>query len=381
MTAIAYLDNAATTRLAPQVREAMVPWLGEQVGNPSSLHRFGLAAGRAVAAARRTVAATLGCSHDEVVFTSGGTEADALAVLGAARAARRPGHVLVSAVEHPAVLESARLLTSRGWRVDELEVDSAGRVDPDRLLAALRPDTRLVSVMHVNHELGTVQPIAEVARAVHAANPEAVVHCDAVQSFGKLPVDVRSLGVDLLSLSAHKIHGPMGVGALYVRSGVRIVPLLGGGGQERGLRPGTENVPGVVGLAEAAALADEEAMTERRRISSLRDDLWAGLAERVDGIRSNGPTGTDRVCSHLHVSVPGLDSEPLLHALEARGVYASAGSACHARRAATSHVLRAIGRTERGEAHLRLSLSRETTGAEVGVALEAVPDAVASLRR
>ena len=377
---IAYLDNAATTRLAPEVRRAMDPWLGELVGNPSSLHRLGLAAGRAVSAARRALARCLGCAPEEVVFTSGGTESAALAILGAGGRARRPGRVVVSAVEHPAVLESARLLEARGWCVDVVPVDSAGRVDPGRVAEAVRADTRLVSVMHANNELGTVQPVAEAARAARAANPDVLVHTDAVQSLGKLPVDVAALGVDLLSLSAHKLHGPSGSGALYVRRGVKLAPLFGGGEQERGLRPGTENVPGIVGLGAAVALADDERPELAGRLARLRDALSDGLRSSIPGLRVNGGPADGRLCSHLHVSLPGLASEPLLHALEALGVYASAGSACHARRAGPSHVLLAIGLPARGEAHLRLTLSRDTSEAEVALALDAVPRAVSSLR-
>jgi len=379
MPDVIYLDNAATTRVAPEVRAAMAPWLGELWGNPSSAHRLGLAAGRAVKESRRTLADALGCAPEEVVFTSGGTEADSLAVFGVAAAARRPGHLIVSAIEHPAVLESARALEARGWRLDLAPVDGQGRVDPDEIAGLVGEDTALVSVMHVNNEVGTVQPIAELVRAVRRRSPKTRVHTDAVQSFTKEPTDVDTLGVDLLSLSSHKVHGPMGAGALYVRKGTRLGPLFGGGGQEGGHRPGTENLPGIVGLAAAARLGTGARPREAPAMTARRDRLWEGLRDRVEGVRLNGPEGPGRVCHNLHVSVPRVESQPLLHALEARGVLASAGSACHAQTTSLSHVLAAIGLQARGEAHLRLSLSRETTDAEVEAAVEAFAEAVADL--
>ena len=378
-----YLDNGATTRLAPEVRDAMLPWLGERWGNPSSSHRLGLAAARAVKGARRDLADALGCAPGEVVVTSGGTEADILAVVGGALARRggTPGHVVVSAIEHPAVLEAASLLEELGWEVTQVGVDDQGRVDPAAVADAVRPDTAVVSVMLVNNEIGSVQPVAELAQAARARQPDVLVHTDAVQAFTKMPLDVRDLGVDLLSLSGHKFHGPMGSGALYVRDGVRLRPLAVGGGQEGGRRSGTENVPGIVGLAAAARLGTADLPAKCRDITTRRDRLHATLAKAFDDLTLNGPaSGPHRICHNLHVSVPGCESASLLHALEAQGVYASAGSACHSKDARLSHVLQAVGAQPRGHAHLRLTLSAHTTDDDVERAGAAFISAVRELR-
>lgn len=380
-----YLDNGATTRLAPEVREAMLPWLGERWGNPSSSHRLGLDAARAVKQARRDLADSLGCAATEVVLTSGGTEADALAVIGGAlglAGPKKPGHIVVSAIEHPAVLESAGLLKDVGWDVTEIGVDGQGLVSPDAIAQAMRDDTALVSVMLVNNELGAVQPIEEIVRAAKARKSDVLVHTDAVQAFTKLQFDVRDLGVDLLSVSGHKFHGPTGTGALYVRSTVRLRPLLAGGGQEGGRRSGTENVPGAVGLAAAARLGCQDLSAKVQEITARRDRLHARLSDSVDGLTLNGPpSGPRRVCHNLHISVTGCESASLLHAMEAKGVYASAGSACHSKDAKLSHVLQAVGAKARGEAHLRLTLSRDTTDEDVDKAAAAFVAAIAELRR
>ncbi len=364
-----YLDNGATTRLAPEARDAMLPWLGERWGNPSSSHRLGLAAARAVKEARRDLADALGCATDEVVFTSGGTESDALAMVGGTLGAtgpNQPGHVVVSALEHPAVIESAALLRDVGWQIDEVGVDGQGLVDPAAVADAVRPDTAVVSVMLVNNEIGSVQPLARIAQLVRTISPKVLVHTDAVQAFTKMPLDVRDLGVDLLSVSGHKFHGPAGTGALYVRGGVRLRPMLTGGGQEGGRRSGTENVPGVVGLGAAARLGTTDLVSKTRQMATRRDRLHGILSGAFDDLVLNGPdAGPERVCHNLHVSIPGCESASLLHALEARGVYASAGSACHSKDAKLSHVLRAVGAQPRGHGHLRLTLSRYTTDDEV----------------
>lgn len=379
-----YLDNGATTQLAPEVREAMLPWLGERWGNPSSTHRLGLAAARAIQQARRELAEALGCAAGEVVVTSGGTEADALAVIGGALGARgpaKPGHIIVSAVEHPAVLQSAALLQELGWHVSEVPVDHRGRVEPAAVADEVRPDTALVSVMLVNNEIGSVQPVAAIAEAARDKNPDVLVHTDAVQAFTKLPLDVRDLGVDLLSLSGHKFHGPAGTGALYVRKGVRLRPMLVGGGQEGGRRSGTENTAGIVGMAAAASLGAADLPARCREIAARRDRLYADLAAALGDLTLNGPpSGPERVCHNLHVSVPGCESASLLHALESRDVYASAGSACHSKDAKLSHVLQAVGAKPRGHAHLRLTLSRYTTDDEVRQAGAAFVSAVQELR-
>jgi cysteine desulfurase len=359
----------------------MLPWLGEVWGNPSSGHRPGLAAARAVKQARALVAEALGCAPDELVFTAGGTEADVLALKGVCWAARAPGHLVISAIEHPAVRNAAQELESEGWRLDIAPVDSRGLVSPEALAALVGPDTVLVSIMHVNNEIGTVQPIAELARAAKRANERSLFHTDAVQAFTKVPVGLRDLGVDLLSVSSHKIHGPMGVGALAVRSGVRIRALFSGGGQEGGRRSGTENVPGLVGFSTAARLGTEGLAAEAAAIRSRRDQLQSLVVDRVADVDVNGADGPARACNNLHLSVRGVASQPLLHALEARGIHGSAGSACHSKETRLSHVLQAIGAVAEGWGHIRLTLSRYTTDEEVEAAADAFEEAVAGLRR
>jgi cysteine desulfurase len=373
-----YLDYAATTPTDPRVLEAMRPYFGEVFGNPSSVHSFGQEARAAVDRARRILAEALGCQPSEVVFTSGATEADNWAVLGVALAHEGRGrHLVVSSVEHRAVLEPARWLAERGWEVTFLPVDRYGRVDPEDVRRALRDDTVLVSVMHANNEVGTVQPVAEVARV--ARERGVLVHTDATQTFGALAVGVETMGVDLLSASAHKRYGPKGVGLLYVRKRTRILPLLRGGAHERGRRAGTENVPGIVGFARAVelALADREA--EQTRVGALRDRLLAGLLA-IDGAVLNGHP-TDRLPNNVNVSFEGVSSESLLLALDLRGLAASSGSACTAGSLEPSHVLSAMGLPrERVEGAVRFSLGRWTTPEEVDAAVEMVREAVGELR-
>mgnify|MGYP000970329732 FL=1 len=273
-----YFDHAATTPVDPRVLEAMLPFFSERYGNPSELHRLGREARAAVDAARAQVASVLGASEKEIVFTSGGTEADTLALAGSL-ARFQQGHLIVSAIEHPAVMEAARALNRQGWDVDFVPVDGDGVVDLDAYEQAFRADTRLASVMFANNVIGTVQPVAELARIAHEKG--ALFHTDAVQAVGSLPVDVDELGVDLLSLSGHKLYGPKGVGALYVRRGTRLQPVLHGGGQERRLRSGTENVPGIVGLGAAMTLAAEQLPEVRPRLERLRDRLASGVLDRV----------------------------------------------------------------------------------------------------
>ena len=374
-----YLDYAATTPTDPRVVEAMFPYFTEVFGNASSLHAFGQQARAAVDRARRILAEALGCQPSEVVFTSGATEADNWALVGTALAHEARGrHLVVSSVEHRAVLEPARWLAERGWEVTFLSVDRYGQVDPDDVRRALRDDTVLVSVMHANNEVGTVQPVAEVARL--ARERGVLVHTDATQTFGALPVRVEELGVDLLSASAHKRYGPKGVGLLYVRQGTRLEPLLRGGAHERRRRAGTENVPGIVGFARAVELALAEREVEQARVAALRDRLVRGLLS-VEGAFLNGHP-TERLPNNAHVSFEGVDSESLLLALDLRGLAASSGSASSAGSLEPSHVLRAMGLPrERVLGAVRFTLGRWTTGAEVDAALELVREAVTELRR
>ncbi len=369
-----YLDNAATTAVAPAVAEAILSCLRDDFGNPSSAHRLGIAAARRVARARDMLLDVLGDERGELgdlLWTSGGTEADALGIAGAARARRgRHTHVVVTAIEHPAVLGTAKLLEAEGFTTTLVPVSSSGLVSPSDVAGAVTPATAVVACMLVNNELGTIQPVAEVARAARARHAGVHVHCDAVQALGKLPVDVRALGCDSVAVSAHKIAGPKGSGALWLRKGARLQPLWSGGGQQAGLRSGTENVPGIVGLAEAARLATSRLSEHARRAAELSARLVAAVLAGVPGARETA-AGAPRVPQIASLAFPGLPAEPLLHALEGRGVYVSAGAACASRGHGPSHVLKAIGvREDTGV--LRLSLSPATTVDDIDFAAAAL---------
>jgi len=355
-----YLDNAATTRVLPEVLEVMSRVLTEGYGNPSSRHRMGLAAEAQLRAARQTLADRVGARPEDVVFTSGGTEADALALLGTAgRQGKRARHLLVSAVEHPAVLKTAALLEREGVQVERIPVTDGGWVDPQQVGGMVREETFLVAVMRVNNETGICQPTAEVARVVKQRNPDCLVLVDAVQALPALPVSLDGVGADLLALSAHKVHGPKGTGCLVLGPAAKLAPLWGGGEQEGGLRPGTENVAGIAGFARAVELLrpDEGQLTRQRAAI-----LGAVTRARPDAF----PVGDDRRrAPHvLCVAVPGVATEVLVNLLESRGVYASSGAACHSRRSLRSHVLDAM-RLPADHGVLRFSLSGTTTDAEV----------------
>jgi cysteine desulfurase len=367
-----YLDHNASTPIAPEVREAMLPYLAEHYGNPSSAHWAGAPAAEAVARARGQIAALLGCSPAEVVFTSGGTEADNWALKGAVEASgeQRP-HVIVSAVEHPAILEPCRYLERHGVSVTYLPVDGTGLVDPADVARALRPETVLVSVMHANNEVGTVEPVAAIARVTREAG--VLLHTDAAQSVGKVPTKVDELGVDLLSVAAHKLYAPKGVGALYVRAGTRLEPFVHGAGHEGGRRAGTENVLLDVGLGAAAKLAGDLAWTDGVR--GLRDWLWARLQEHWgDAVVLNGHP-TERLPNTLNVSFLGGDGRRILAAIP--DVAASTGSACHSGGTEPSPVLAAMGVPRAvGAGAVRFSLGRTTTRAELETLLELLAEAV-----
>lgn len=373
-----YLDHNATTPLDPRVLEAMLPVLRDGFGNPSSLHWFGQQARAAVDAAREQVAALIGASPGEVVFTASGTEADNMALRGAAAAAREPRRKLVySTIEHHAVMNTAKALAEEGVPVESARTSVNGVVDLDDLRAKVDERTALVAVMLANNETGLVEPLAEVTRI--ARERGALVHCDAVQAVGKIPVDVRLLDVDTLALSAHKIYGPKGVGALYVRRGTRLKAFVRGGAQERNRRAGTENVAGVVGLGRAAALAREEMATESARLAGLRDRLEARLLAIPGALRNGeGP----RVPNTANLSFSGAEAESLVMALDMAGVAVSTGAACAAGAVEPSHVLRAMGLTpERVQASLRFSLGRGTTEDQVDRAASLVTDAVDKQRK
>lgn len=352
-----YLDYAATTPLEPLVLEAMLPALQGDYGNPASLHRAGQRARRAAEEAREQVAAAIGAQAREVTFTGGATEADNHALR--AYAARFPGgHIVTSQLEHAAVLTTCRFLETQGWSVTYLEPDARGEITPEAVAAALRPDTFLVALMLVNNETGVITDIPRIAELVHEAG--AALFCDAVQALGVLDIEVTKLGVDMLSLSAHKVYGPKGVGALYVRRGLTLPPFMLGGEQERGMRAGTLNVPAIVGFGKAAELVGERWLAEAPALARLRDTLEAQLLT-VEGVALNA-AGAPRSAKHLNVRVTGVDGEDLLMALDAAGVYVSAGSACAAGTLEPSHVLLAMGLSHSdAKASLRFSLGRGVT--------------------
>ena len=374
-----YLDHAATTPVDPRVLEEMLPYLADRFGNPSSIHWFGRETRGALDRARAEVARLLGAADpSEIVFTGGGSEADNLAVKGIAHALRgRGGHLITSSVEHHAVYDAVGHLAREGYRVTYLPVDAAGLVDPDDLRAAIGGDTILVSIMHANNEVGTIEPIEELAAI--ARERGVLFHTDAVQTVGAVPVDVRGLGVDLLSLSAHKFYGPKGVGALYVRQGVRPTPLVHGGAQERNRRAGTENVAGIVGLAAALRLAVAE-LPQRRRLAGLRDRLIDGVLGRIEHARLNGHR-TRRLPGNANFSFEFVEGESLLLNLDLVGVAASSGSACTSGSLEPSHVLLGMGLChEIAHGSLRLTLGRENTEEDVDYVLSVLPGIVGKLR-
>ena len=373
-----YLDNAATTPCAPQVVEAMLPYFTQVYGNASSVHTWGREAKRAVEAARRQVQKALNAAQpQEIFFTGGGSESDNWAIKGAALACRS-GHIITTAIEHHAVLHTCQWLEKQGFRVTYLPVDGEGRVHPADVDKAIREDTILVSVMAANNEVGTLQPIGEIGEICRARG--VLFHTDAVQAVGAVPIDMQALQVDLLSLSAHKIHGPKGVGALYVRKGTKLDSLLHGGAQERGFRAGTENLPGIVGLGKAIELATAQLADNAARMTALRERLIAGVMERVSGTRLNGHP-TQRLPGNVNLSFEGVEGEALLLRLDLAGVAASSGSACTSGALDPSHVLMALGLTEaQAQGSLRLTLGTDTTAEEIDAVLDRLPPIVADLR-
>jgi cysteine desulfurase len=385
---VIYLDNHSTTRLDPRVLESMLPWLTDHYGNAGSVtHEMGREARDAVDAARETFARAIGATAREIVFTSGATESNNLAILGtAARRGKALGHVITVATEHHAVLDPVEHLERTGFAVTRLPVASGtGILSLDALDAACRPDTFLVSVMLANNEIGVVQDIPGIAERVHARG--AILHVDCAQAIGRLPVNVDALGADLASFSAHKFHGPKGAGCLYVRRRERVArvdPLVYGGGQERGMRSGTLDVPGIVGMAEAARLAVESLPEEPARLRGLRDRLWTLLEKGVSGIALNGPALDDpaqRLSNNLNVRIAGIDGQSLLATVAGDGLAVSSGSACSSENPRPSHVLQAIGLDDdEARASLRFGLSRFTTADEIDRAAAIVATGVARLR-
>jgi cysteine desulfurase len=375
-----YLDHNATTPVAPEVVDRMAAALRDEYGNPSSVHHFGQRAKAAIDESRSAVAALIGADASEIVFTSGGTESDNFAVRGAAESLEQTGrrHLITSTIEHEAVINTVKALARRGWSATSVKVDQTGIVLPDAVRDALTDQTALVTVMHANNEIGTVQPVAEIARLAKARG--ALVHTDAVQSAGKIAVDVKALGVDLLSISAHKIYGPKGVGALWIRRGLRLVPLMTGGKHERSRRAGTENVAGIVGMGVAAQLARAKMEDEGRRLALLRDRLENGILAAVSGTTING-SRSPRVPNTTNISFDRVEAESLLIALDLAGIAVSTGSACSSGTLEPSHVLKAMGfSAHRSQNSIRFSLGAANTDADVDRVIVVLPEIVEKLR-
>ncbi|NLM54180.1 MAG: cysteine desulfurase [Firmicutes bacterium] len=381
-----YLDNSATTPVLLEVAKAMEPYWSVQYGNPSSPHMRGVAAEKTLSHSRRTLAELLGVTPNELFFTGSGTEANNIAIQGVANIPhlrKNPGHVITTAVEHPAVLHVVRYLETIGWDATYLPVDSTGSIDPEDLKASLRPETRLVSIMLVNNELGTIMPYPEIGRIVEEANAgrtiPIVLHCDAIQALGKIPVDLGALGCHLASFSAHKIGGPKGVGLLYVKQGTPLRPLMYGGGQERGLRPGTENIPGIVGLTKAAAIALENLTANAARMQKLRTLLLESIAAIPDAAVNSPAEGAPHI---LNVRFAGIRGEVLVHFLEQKRIYVAMGAACSSKNRGRSHVLEACGfDSDAILSSIRISLAPDLTEEDMVYTAQTLAETVAEIRQ
>lgn len=374
-----YFDHSATTRVDTAVAEAMSRVMTVDFGNPSSLHSFGRDARVILEDARETIAGMLNADPAEIFFTSGGTEADNLALIGVMGANRDRGdHLIISKIEHHAVLEAAEYLEENGFRVSYVSPDKTGIIQPSEVLQAITPQTVLISIMHANNETGTISPVEEIGRIAHEKG--VLFHTDAVQSFGKIPVDVEEINADLLSISGHKIYGPKGIGALYLRNGVKLDSRQHGGHQERNVRSGTENLPGAVGLAAAAKICRERMESESVKLTSLRDRLWEGLRSSVPDIRLNSHP-EERLPGLNNISFEGVEGEALMLSLDLKGIAASTGSACSSGKTSASHVLLAMGIPEEiAQGSIRFSLGRENDDESVDYALKVIPEIVAKLR-
>ncbi|MCL6630258.1 MAG: cysteine desulfurase NifS [Armatimonadetes bacterium] len=374
-----YLDYAATTPVHPDVLQEMLPYFTEKFSNASTLYRLGNEAREAVETARQKVAVAIGAQADEIYFTSGATESDNWAIIGAALAHQKKGkHIITTAIEHHAVLDTCKFLEKQGWRLTVLPVDQDGLVDPADVSSAITDETVLISVMHSNNEIGVIEPVSEIGAI--ARNKDILFHTDATQSVGKVPVNVDELNVDLLALSGHKIYGPKGVGALYVRKGIKISPYMHGGGQEKRKRAGTHNVPGIVGLGKAAEIAVHDMALESARLEKLRDKLINGILERIPHSRLNGHP-TKRLPNNVNVCIAGVEGESMILLLDHEGICASSGSACTSGDLTASHVLLALGIPhELAHGSLRLTLGRDTTEADVDRVLEVLPSVINTLR-
>ncbi len=377
-----YLDNSATTKCFDEVAEIMTRVMCADYGNPSSMHTKGMQAENYIRYAKDVISRNLKVSDKEIYFTSGGTESDNLSLIGAAFAnARRGHHLITTSIEHPAILQTMHYLETRGFSVTYLPVDCYGRVSLDDLDKAITEETILVSIMHTNNEIGSLQPIAEVGALIKRRNPNIIFHVDAVQGYGKFRILPRRMGIDLLSVSGHKIHGPKGVGFLYVNECIKIEPIIFGGGQQKGLRSGTENVPAIAGLGRAVELVYQNLEEDVNRLYALKERFISGISQIPD-IMINGLTGRESAPHVISVSVAGIRSEVLLHALEEKGVYVSAGSACSSNKPAVSATLKAIGvQNNLLDSTIRFSLSIFTTANEIDYTLQCLYDIIPMLRK
>ena len=379
----AYLDNSATTRAYDEVAQLVARIMTEEYGNASSVHHMGTISGNRLYSARETIADTLKVDPAEIVFTSGGTESDNTAIIGAARAnAWRGKHIITTSIEHPAVLESCQELVKEGFEVTYLPVDGTGVVRLEDLKAAIREDTILVSMMFVNNEIGAVEPIAEAGKLIKSINDQIVFHVDAVQAYGKFQIRPRSMNIDLLAVSAHKIHGPKGVGFLYIKKGTRINPICYGGGQQKGMRSGTENVPGIAGMALAAQMCYDNFNEKISALYELKKYLMDSLTERISDIRLNGPECEKGAPHIVSVSIKGLAAETILNMLSSKEIYVSAGSACTSNNPHVSDTLKAIGLDKSLlESTIRISMSTQTTKEEIDYLLEVLSSQIETMRK
>lgn len=381
-----YLDHAATTYLDPRVKKAMDLFWDDNFGNPSSIYQAGRRAKKALDEARTTIARVLHCQPNELIFTSGGTESDNLAILGVAKANDASGqskkHIITSQIEHRAVLNACKYLETQGYDITYLPVDSVGLIDPTALQSALRADTLLVSIMYANNEIGTIQQVQELAAMTHQyGDGSTLFHTDACQAAGALSLDLQKLGVDLLTLNGSKIYGPKGIGLLYIKQGTRIQPLLYGGGQEKGLRSGTENVPAIVGLAKALELGNYEKAAENKRLIELRDYFFTEFTVKLSNVRLNGDQ-KNRLPNNLHVTIDGIDGEAFLLLMDEAGIACASGSACDSKMNEPSHVLLAIGLTEEAaQSSIRFTLGKRTTKKDLDYTVEKIVEAVERLRK
>ncbi len=379
-----YLDNSATTACYAEVASLMQKIMCEEYGNPSSMHMKGVEAEKYIKEAKKIIAGNLKCDEKEILFTSGGTESDNLALIGVANANKRSGkHIITTCIEHPAIYETTEYLKEQGFEITYLSVDELGRIRLDELEAAVRDDTILVSIMHTNNEIGALEPIAEASAIIKKKNPGTYLHVDAVQGYGKNRIIPKKLGIDLMSVSGHKIHGPKGVGFLYIGSKVKINPIIFGGGQQKGMRSGTENVPGIAGLAKAVELCYSDLDNDRQKLYELKE-YFIDRIKNIDGITINGLTEDIHDCAPhiISVSVEGIRAEVLLHSLEDKGIYVSSGSACASNKPAISSTLMAIGvKKNLLDSTIRISMSAFTTKEELDYTFDCMSEIIPMLRK